>query len=347
MAWKVGGEQEWTKTRQREEWDKWLQTTIPGATGHELTLSNLFSELFVPGTSPLIASGKYEQKAVENISYEEWRLLHKNTLKRRIGKKEGYHLDKWGNFWHGNRPIEPGPKTEETCRVVFDVWKKQQPLGKKYTVETVVEKIPTIPPFDLQAILAGYIPPEPLTPEEATTAKELYGQAPGQTGYGGYVGGLAKAAADWQTKAQQIADDWQAFENIYFDKYTDIEEGYQSNIAGIPQLNLGLPGGGTVPLAPKAHMAAYSEQAETLNALAQIAAGITGTGIRGRQDLLDPGYRVAVDALERGLLPIDLAQGLLSNWQAERMAQPTVHDLGTKKTDTAVSRTKLEGEVGS
>ena len=126
---------------------------------------------------------------------------------------------------------------------------------------------------------------------------------------GNYVGGTDQAFKEFQAGAIQAWNDWMAFEDKYDNLYEaigpvydQIVSEYKQNIDSIPGLNLGLPGGGSIPLAPKVHSNMYSQQANTEAGIQNQKFGQqgdalkgTGIGIAGRTSLLPSYYAAGAD----------------------------------------------------
>lgn len=171
---------------------------------------------------------------------------------------------------------------------------------------------------------------------------------------------IGQSVADYQNQVQGAADtytqvgmgiwnDWMDFEKQYEDiyqaigpAYDQINTQYQQNLASVPALNLGLPGGGSIPLAPKVHANMYSQQAQTQAGLEgqkfgqqmQATSG-QGQGIGNRQNLLSNYYNVQSDAAKSNLLPVELGQWLLTRESNLRAGQPQTQASVSQPTNFA------------
>ena len=151
-----------------------------------------------------------------------------------------------------------------------------------------------------------------------------------------YQNQVQGAAKTYDQQANGILKDWLDFESQYQDiyqaigpAYDQIGQNYTDQLASLPKFNLGLPGGGSVPLAPKQHANMYSQEAQTQaglqsNKFGQQMQATTGQGqgIGNRQNMIGNMYGVQSDAAKSYQYPVELGQWLLQSERNLRAGQP-------------------------
>lgn len=127
--------------------------------------------------------------------------------------------------------------------------------------------------------------------------------------------------SDFNTRSNQIWDNYLDFEQFYFGENQAVRDQFDSDIGGLPKLNLQLPeafGGATVPLAPKVHSALATDQANTRSNLIGNQANTALAGIGSRNALNQNAFNVNQVGLSNSFLPTQTALDL---FKMERAGQ--------------------------
>ena len=363
-----------------ETYESGTQIQLPdlGPEGEAL-LSQLLS-LFLPTTGGLIPSGDFNQAKREDISYEQWDALQKSdfgttymgmepietewlnqsyhpgtwdALQTEAGWQINpykdaiaYKLDengqiwyqtpnweileskwqdrsmwnKWGPAYGEDRDwirIDDAEQAAEIKQQFYSDWQSQGSPGDTFITQGMVEQVIEEPLYDIPSLMEDY------------------------------TSGVAGALAQYGTSSGELTDAWQDFMSHYggiesglLSQIADQQGNYETQMARIPGLNLALPGGGAVPLAPKAHSDVYSQQLNSLlegtlgaGQIAQAGAEQQAAGLGQQAGLMQDLYTTSIDAIVRDQLPLQLALALLSGFQAEQLAQPTTLGWGTTNTE--------------
>lgn len=133
-----------------------------------------------------------------------------------------------------------------------------------------------------------------------------------------YMEGVRGIEEKYGEKADEVWRDWQEFEKKYDDlstviaaEYGDIRDTYERELREIPEMAVGLPGGGRIPLAPKQHSGILAQQAATrggflgaeTGGLLSALAG-RGAGLGARQALAGAQLQGTLGALGASLNPM-------------------------------------------
>ncbi len=135
---------------------------------------------------------------------------------------------------------------------------------------------------------------------------------------------LGKILPDYLDESQQITDEytqgqqdligeWEQFADNYGGQQETIRNQYEADIAGMPNVSFRLPGGGgDLPLPTPNWQNFYGTRANQRGNMLQSQAGYDATGLAGRTSGLDQIYNARNAANERNLVPLQLAQNLLT-----------------------------------
>ncbi len=174
----------------------------------------------------------------------------------------------------------------------------------------------------------------------------------------GYTDSATAAGDEYQATNNRLSQEWQDFEEYYRGESQGMRDrlstGADENIsliddymAGIPKMNVTLPDGSAIPMAPGAHGKYISDIAksragildnltQTEGSLLGNEGNLTGSSLANQATLASKGFDAANVTADRQNYPMQLALNMLTKMQNERTGQRSQSTTTTPSTASLI-----------